>query len=110
MPDTVHTGYSKMIYKYSVNLVPDSADAVVLYMPPSSRIVHVASQTSMSIEMWVEFPTTADGDVPEERVRRVFCVCGTGFFIGPEYEHVGTVPMTDGYVWHLYEKMPIGSV
>lgn len=63
------------------------------------RIVHVDCQRSPhDVEIWYE----VDDARPVER--REFRVYGTGHWIDPLTDHVGTVVLEMGLVWHLRSR------
>ena|SRR5690606_29381183 len=67
-------------------------------MPKGAVPLHVAEHPAGEVSMWALVDTRA------EREMREFTVAGTGWQIvadGPRY--VGTVPMRDGLVFHVFE-------
>lgn len=83
---------TRMIYRYEIP-VDDRWHAVDL----SGPIVHVASRSMHSVELWA-----VHGEQPA--TRRGFRVYGTGHPIPGDATHVGTtIPPGGQLVWHLLE-------
>ncbi len=67
-----------------------------LLIPEPAHILHVGEQFG-SLVIWVS--VTLDGPV----MARHFHVAATGEGISPTWDHIGTVQMQDGDVWHVFE-------
>jgi len=90
----------RKIYKHRLKITDEIQ---VLTLPPDSIVVHCGEQEA-GLYVWV------DGDVDaDEYIVVPFRIFGTGHLIkaasGAEEDasHVGTVQMSNGFVWHIYE-------
>jgi len=84
----------KTIFKYNIPIT-DEADII---MPRNARILSVAQGGQFALSVWA----LVDTDMP--RTSRKFYVYGTGN-PAPHADtqiYVGTVPMSNGFVWHLF--------
>jgi len=70
----------------------------IFCLPAESTVVHCGEQDGV-LFIWV------DGCIEGEYCDYAYRVIGTGHPIEPEdgADHVGTVQMTNGLVWHIYE-------
>lgn len=83
----------RTIWKYELGV----ADAIVMYLPQGAIILTVQNQDGR-MTMWAEVLP----DAPKER--RIFVIRGTGHPMqGNETIYIGTVQMSYGLVWHVYE-------
>jgi len=87
----------RVIWKYEVAAKWPTWDEC--FMPPGSRIVHVAIQ-GITPHLWAEVIRCAD-DSPE-MVPRKFTVIGTGQPMPIGSTYVGTVHQPP-FVWHVVE-------
>ena len=71
--------------------------AIVTRLPAVATVVHVGEQEG-KITVWIEFPMVAPC------VNRRFIVAGTGDPVFDDLLHVGTVQMSNGLVWHVYQS------
>lgn len=82
--------------------LPAGDDAVDLMLPADPVILSVAEQNG-ALMMWAQVD-----DTRASRPRRIF-MCGTGRAlsiteaVGRGARFVGTVPMRNGLVWHVYD-------
>lgn len=82
------------IWKYHLVV----SDLQLIEMPLGAKILHVGLQSDQ-ITVWVEVP------LGKELVNRAFGIYGTGFVLGLDgCEHVGTVQMPNGLVWHVFDR------
>ena len=85
------------IYKYVLVIT----DNQIVELPIDSKIIHVAEQSG-KLCIWVEIYSNSSESRSEPRT-----ILSKG--TGPEYEedgreeHIGTVLMSSGLVWHVYE-------
>ena len=91
----------RVIYKYQFSAVANGE--LNLSLPEKSRVIHVGKQDEL-VTLWIE------QDNSHLQERREFQIVGTGFeTIRINWEHVGTVLMDSGLVWHVYEVLAISS-
>lgn len=84
----------RTIFKYDLMIGWNNS----LYLPERSKVLYVAEQYG-NLTMWVEQPT-----MNHMSENRIFQVYGTGHLIPDNNDvHVGTVLMSSGLVWHVYE-------
>jgi len=86
----------KTIWKFNIPIT----DEVDIIMPRLSRILSVAEAGFASLSVWA----LVDPDMP--RTSRKFYIYGTGH-PAPHADtqiYVGTVPMTNGLVFHLFRE------
>lgn len=82
----------KTIWKF-----PLRPGTTALNLPAGAEILHVGEQEG-GVNIWA----LLDPSHPDEE--RVFQIWGTGWQITVEPgQHVGTVQMRDGLVWHVFE-------
>ncbi len=82
----------RTIFKYDLMIGYNA-----LYLPDGYTVVHVAEQYG-NLSMWVEHTI---GNLASSRT---FNVYGTGHPIPDDRAvHVGTVLMSSGLVWHVYD-------
>lgn len=67
----------------------------VYELPAGAEPVHVGEQHG-GVCLWYRCDPTA------QLAHREFVVVGTGYFVG-DLPHVGTVVMSDGFVWHVLD-------
>ena len=67
------------------------------------KIVHVAEdrQGLGVLDIWFENDLEQHGEIP---AIRTMLVAGTGTMFPEDYEHVGTVVMQSGFIWHILRK------
>lgn len=71
---------------------------IVVPLPEGATILHVGEQDGM-ITLWAFADSTR---TPEHRLFRIY---GTGHAVAESAEnHVATIQMRDGFVWHLFER------
>lgn len=88
----------KTIHKYRLNIVDGPQE---IEIPSTNKILHVGEEPSpySHISLWAE---VAD----ESSLRkRLFAIYGTGRTMDEDsiIAHLGTVQMSNGFVWHVYE-------
>lgn len=80
------------IHKYPLFM----GDEVAVMMPAGAKVLHVGEQEG-GLTLWAQ----VDQSQPFER--RVFSIRGTGHPLGEVGRFIGTVVMSYGLVWHIYE-------
>ena len=90
----------RKIYKYSLK----AASAQLITMPCGAEIIHCAEQLG-ELTIWATV-----GDKEEEPVERLIRIIGTGHTMpSGELNHIATVLMEDGFVWHVFEEVSNGG-
>lgn len=92
----------KVIYKYEITAL----DPIRSFKwPEGAKVVHVDSQSTGTMQLWVEIDDQHTVRPTNPVVQdRTFVVYGTGHHIGDGDVYVGTV-LDEPFVWHLYERM-----
>jgi len=88
----------KNVYKYTLDKL-----ATKLMLPCSAVVVHVGEQQG-DVQIWVEV------DLSHAEQERTFVIFGTGHNISDgdhSYLHMGSVQMSNGLVWHIYEELSL---
>lgn len=83
----------RSIYKYVLPI----GDIVPVTMPEHAVLLSVAEQNG-ALCLWAEV------DPSNREVTREIRLRGTGHPLGDEGRYVGTVAMTYGLVWHVYDQ------
>lgn len=84
-----------VIHKYVLNQGPYAKTTIQL--PDNFLVLYVTDQHG-ELTIWVEL------DPEEEKIPHTFYVLPTGGEIFPSMDHVGSVLMSSGLVWHVYYK------
>lgn len=89
-----------VIYKYELHVT----DRQTVLMPRGFQILNLAEQRGR-LCIWAKV------DNSEPLVDVTFVIHGTGNEIivrpGTHEEYIGTILMESGFVWHLFESLPI---
>ena len=90
---------SKTILRHQMS-VEDSPKHITVR--GDAKIIHCAEdrQGFGRIDIWVEIEN--DMRQPEHYI--CLMIFGTGYTIPNDVEHVQTVVMSDGFVWHIYKQ------
>jgi len=85
----------KTIYKYQI-ILEDNYTSV--WLPDGYKVIHVGEQYG-NLFVWVVIDDSRPAMLYD------FLVHGTGHpFTGEEGVHVGTAQMSNGLVWHVFER------
>lgn len=90
----------KTVYKYQLMI----QDETCIHMPVGAEILTVAEQFGV-LCLWA---LVEPWGMPMERHLRIV---GTGQEVNgiERAKHIGTVSMSDGFVWHVFEEVGGGS-
>lgn len=88
------------VHKFDFNptIQYEGGTAGFVDLPVNAKIVHVGEQNGV-IHIWAQVE-----QLPRREVRRKFLRVPTGGIVTPNAEHIGTVQMESGLVWHVYEE------
>lgn len=86
------------VWKYAIP-PGQMRDVVPIAMPANAKILHVAEQAGGALCLW------ALVDPAVERVQRLIRIAGTGHEIEEAVRdhHLGSVVMSYGLVWHVFD-------
>lgn len=87
----------RTIWKFEIPI----SDAFSIPMPRAAKVLAVGEQNH-GLVMWADVSTN------QPKLPRRFSVRGTGNPIPHTYDaYIGTVQMSNGLVWHVYEEIAI---
>ena len=81
------------IYKYELDIRHEQ----IVDMPFGAEIIHVGEQKGV-LCLWAK--VGIDGTNEE----RAIYIIGTGQMLKSGLKHIGSVVMSNGFVWHIHEK------
>lgn len=91
----------KTIWKYTLGVT----DRQIVDVPTGFRVRHVGpnptGKSVLGICVWIEV------DPDAQKVPIQFCITGTGHPISPQGIYLGTAPMADALVWHVFLAVPL---
>ncbi len=90
----------RSVYKHELNRYGTTG----LFIARDAKVVHVGEQDG-NVFLWQESDQENYDSIP-----RHFHIFGTGHTMPEDnssvrFQHVGTVQMTSGLVWHVYEEV-----